>query len=388
MKTMKKVLPLMLCLVLLAACGETESTGGGVNEMLRLYAAPSEVLEVAVDDLSLGVYWGESELARCAFPETWSDTSPIKLFYVEETIEIRPVSGEHTGEKVNKANVFGQARDAVKYGEWTFAPTQLGVNIEKEGTDQLKVKFADLKYSRDSEDYMLFSRGDDVKAIVSASIGGKAELVSKKDSEYVVKFSGDGVLNQSVNFYMPKQPDTTVYEKASGDNRYYLSPYLYFGDEKRGDSNAFVRFESLDFVDISADEIVSAKYVVQNLTNLKGDVKLSVYGVKSDWCSMNTIWSARPGLDGEPLSTVNIKGAGEYQFDVTDLIKEMLTARGEVRRGAAPEPGMWGVEEDSPAGHTVRNGFALKADEAKDRAVIASGDNGLFSPYLEIVIKR
>ena len=388
---MKKILPILLCIILLAACGKNVSTGGNGTgkETIKVYAAPSDEMVVAIDDLSLGIFWGESSFARCAFPENWSDATPIKLFCEKETIEIRPIKGEYTGEKIKHTNAYKQSRDAVKYGEWIFSPTMLGVNTETVGTAQLEIKFNDLKYSRNSEDYMLFSREDDVKAMVYASLDGKAEVASKSDSEYLVKFSGEGTLNQSINFYIPKQPDTCVYERISEDSRYYLSPYSYFGDEKRGNANAFVRFESLDWLDASADEIVSAKYVVQNLTTLKSSVKLSAYGVKSDWCSINTTWPTRPILDDKAFDTVSIKSAGEYKFDVTDLLKEMLQNRGEARKGVVPEPGLQGVTENSPQVHSIRHGFALKVDgEIKERMAIASGDNGLFSLYLEIVVKR
>lgn len=88
-------------------------------------------------------------------------------------------------------------------------------------------------------------------------------------------------------------------------------------------------------------------------------------------CSINTRWFNRPPFDGTPVSQVKIQAKGDYILDVTSLLKEMLKNK-----------------PYENAAYSVQNSFFIRCDSTGGSLLLASGDNGLFSPFLEIVLKE
>ena len=179
-------------------------------------------------------------------------------------------------------------------------------------------------------------------------------------------------LNQSVHLYKPKQPDTSAYENTGDEAGHYLSPYMLLGDSTiKGEGWTFIRYETLNNLPLDPEKIVSAKYVFHNLFDLQKEAKISAYAVTADWCSINTRWFNRPPFDEKPLSEVIIQKAGDYKLDVTALLKEMITNK-----------------KIKNAKYSVQNSFFIKSETQDSNMIFASGDNGLFSPLLEIVLSE
>jgi hypothetical protein len=120
---------------------------------------------------------------------------------------------------------------------------------------------------------------------------------------------------------------------------------------------------------IDQDKIISAKYVFRNLFDQPKEVKIGAYAVTADWCSINTRWFNRPTFDEKPISQAAVQKAGDYELDITNLFKEMIKNRA-----------------DENAKYSVRNSFFIRSDTPDSSLILPSGDGGLFSPYLEVVI--
>lgn len=192
------------------------------------------------------------------------------------------------------------------------------------------------------------------------------KFLNDKNTKYPV------VLNQSIHLYKSKQPDTSAYENTGDVASHYLSPYILLGDETlKGEGWTYVRFETLNSLNIDPEKIVSAKYVFHNIFDLKKETKISAYAVTADWCSINTRWFNRPPFDEKPISEVIVKTSGDYELDVTALLVEMMKNKGKEN-----------------ATYSIQNSFMIRSDTEGSNVIISSGDNGLFSPVLKIVLSE
>lgn len=242
-------------------------------------------------------------------------------------------------------------------------PTSFGVNTEivipkrtNENKYQIKIQLPNLAPDTSSPDYIVFKTAlekGEVKSLLYTpllidnkgkwSYANSIKLLDKdvENNVYTVEYSVDEkfltdkntkfpvTLNQSVHLYKSKQPDTSAYENTGDVASHYLSPYILLGDKTlKGEGWTYVRFETLNSLDINPEKIVSAKYVFHNLFNLDKEVKIGAYAVTADWCSINTRWFNRPPFDEKPISEVIVKTSGDYELDVTALLVEMMKNKG------------------------------------------------------------
>jgi hypothetical protein len=141
---------------------------------------------------------------------------------------------------------------------------------------------------------------------------------------------------------------------------------MLLGDSTlKGEGWTYIRYETLNNLNIDPEKVVSAKYVFHNLFDLPKEVTIGAYAVTADWCSINTRWFNRPPYDERPVSQVSIKKRGDYSVDITPLLKEMIKNKG--------------VKD---AKYSVNNSFLIKCDTPDSNMIFPSGDNGLFSPFL------
>lgn len=380
---------------------------------LRVFSAPIEYSNNLIEDV-------EDEYVACGsyfpkvFPKQLSDKTSIKIGDDYDFAEIMPPDGNvYASEMSETINAFGQKRKAVVYsdmfgkeGDYRCYATAFGVNTEivlpkraEQNTFRIKLKLPNLVPDTGSPDYILFKTAlekGQVQSILYTPLAvdkkGKwcysntVRLIEKDSStntytvEYTIdqKFLQDKstkypvALNQSIHLYKPKQPDTSAYENTGEQAGHYLSPYMLLGDKTiKGEGWTFVRYETLNSLNIPADKIVSAKYVFHNLFDLEKEAKIGAYAVTADWCSINTRWFNRPPFDEKPISEVLIKDRGDYELDITALMKEMIANK-----------------ERENAKYSVQNSFLIRSDSIDSNMIFASGDNGLFSPVLEIVLSE
>jgi len=379
---------------------------------VRIYSAPIEDSENAITQNTDGGYIGDGKFIKKSLPEAWSSKNPICIKDGTNFAEITPAQiGEYNFEQKSFVNMFGQSRDAMIYedafGKGTdlnCSVTSFGVNMEivfpkrpEQNTYQIKLKLPELIPDTGSPDYILFKTAlekSEVRTVLenplAADKNGKwsyansVKLVDKDSASgvYTVEYTIDETfissestkypvkVNQSINLYKSKQPDTSAYENTGEEAGHYLSPYMLLGDSTiKGEGWTFVRYETLDLLNIPAEKIISAKYVFRNLFDVSKEVTIGAYAVTNDWCSMNTRWFNRPTYDEQPISQVVVQKAADYSLDITSLFKEMIKNK-------------WREEPK----YSIRNSFMIKSDTKDSNIIFSSGDGGLFSPYLEVVL--
>lgn len=380
------------------------------TQTLYVYSAPVEAANVLRDEdgaLSCpGEYFTKTLSLALSAREGISVTGPDMHAVVYPEAE-----GSFAGARETGVNAFGQEREAVRYADacgkgvdLICSPTTFGVNLEivlqkKPETNRwhIRLQLPELVPDTGSPDYILFKTALEdgrVKAILytplaADSRGGwsyanSVRLIDKdrETGTYTVEYTIDEAfladketsypvrLNQSVHLYTPKQPDTSAYSETGDEAGHYLSPYMLLGDSTiKGEGYTFVRYETLAGLRIDPDQVVSATYRVRNLFAPAQPVTIGAYAVTADWCSINTRWFNRPPFDEAPVGTATVSGAGDVAIDVTPLLKEMLRH---------PD------EENAP--YSVNNSFLIRCDTPGANLLFASGDNGLFSPGLEIVL--
>lgn len=379
---------------------------------ILLYSAPvEESLNVITE--SNDKYIANGDYFEKNFPKQVSEETPITVRTGNNYINIYfPSEKMSTAEKQTKV-LFDVEREAVVYSDvfgkdmdYICYPTSFGINTEivipkrtKENKYQIKIQLPNLAPDTSSPDYILFKTAlekGEVKSLLYTpllvdkkgnwSYANSVKLVDKDVEnniytvEYIVdeKFLNDKntkypvVLNQSIHLYKSKQPDTSAYENTGDVASHYLSPYILLGDETlKGEGWTYVRFETLNSLNIDPEKIISAKYVFHNLFDLKKETKISAYAVIADWCSINTRWFNRPPFDKRPISEVVVDESGDYELDITALLVEMIKNK-----------------QKQSAIYSVRNSFLIKSDTENSNICISSGDNGLFSPCLKIVVSK
>lgn len=348
-----------------------------------------------------------------AYPEIFSENTGITITKNNFSFTIYPYENKaFPGVLTDSQNIHGQNLQCVNYGklfgentDLNIFSTTFGINTEliflkkpNENTFNIKLKLSEnLVPHTLSPDYILFKDAMEdgaVKAIVYTPLltdqnknwcFDNSVILTEKDSEtntYTIEyrinqeFLNNAVYpikaNQSVYAYIPKQPDTSAYSDTGDEVRHYLSPYMLLGDSTfKGEGYTFVRYETLDTLDIEPDKIISAKYNFCNLFEPENKTTISAYAVTEDWCSINTIWLTVPKYDKKAISSVEVKEAGLYSLNLTSFIKAILKNKNK-----------------SDALYTVNNSFFIKSETKNSSIILPSGDNGLLSPFLEIVTEQ
>lgn len=387
-----------------------ERTGG--EKEIYMYSAPIEQSSNLILQ-GENSYVSEGSYSFKMFPTLLSDASPIEVGDGNNFAKLYLQGKELKGKLEDRQNAFGLNKQAIVYEnafqkgeEYVCYPTSFGVNTEivipkrtKEYKYQIKVQLPNLAPDTSSPDYILFKTAlekGEVKSLLYTpmivdkngnwSYSNSVKLVDKdpENNTYTVEYDIDEeflndkntkfpvILNQSVHLYKAKQPDTSAYENTGDVASHYLSPYILLGDSTlKGEGWTYVRFEALNNLNINPEKIVSAKYVFHNLFDLNKETKISAYAVTADWCSINTRWFNRPPFDDKPISEVVLTKSGDYKLDITSLFVEMIKNKGKEN-----------------AAYSIQNSFMIRSDTEGSNVIISSGDNGLYSPVLEIVLSE
>jgi len=346
------------------------------------------------------------------FPLTLSGDSGIEIGEGYNYINILLGGDRESSGKTDWiTNAFGQKRQAVVYQnafgkgqDYRCFPTSFGVNTEivipkkvDEATFRVKIQLPNLVPDTSSPDYVLFKTAlnkGEVRSILYTplvcdrngnwSYKNTVKLVEKDSATntYTIEYTVDPAfltskstkyplnLNQSIHLYKSKQPDTSAYENTGDVAGHYLSPYMLLGDQTlKGEGWTYIRYETLNTLALDPDKIVSAKYVFHNLFDLPQEAKIGAYAVTADWCSINTRWFNRPPFDENPVAETIVQSRGDYELDITYLIQEMIRNND---------------KENFP--YSIQNSFMIRCDTENTNIALAAGDNGLFSPLLEIVV--
>lgn len=376
-----------------------------------VYVYSAHVEEEAVFEETEDGFEHTGQYVRETLPDTWSAEGAMTVSGNGQYIRITPAGSVSSAGKAGKEiDAFGRERACVVYPDafgpgidYVCTPTAYGLNTEiilrKPGdktTFDIQVQLPTLVPDTQSPDYIAFRQDkdtNDVQSILytpvavdkrgSWSYENDIKLIDKDsgtntyrlsyiiDAEFLKTASYPVRLNQSLHLYKAKQPDTSAYSDTGDVAGHYLSPYMLMGDSTpKGEGWTYIRYETLNKLAIDPDDVIAARYVFHNLLDLKSPMTVGAYAVTADWCSINTRWYNRPEYDTRPMSQIDVQKRGDYALDVTTLVKEMLKNIGQ-----------------KDALYSVNNSFMIRSDTPDSSALFASGDGGLFSPMLEIVLK-
>ena len=319
-----------------------------------------------------------------------------------------PLDTEHISEFKHVKNVFGQIKECVKYkgvykdlSLYCYA-TSFGLNSEivipeysGENIYSVKIKQPKGLFIEEETDYVLFRDEEDLRSMIFTSLAVDSNGVWNYNNRVILALAEDGecyvhfvidedflksadtkypvTINQSINAYKHKQPDTSLYSKTEDSARHYLSPYMLLGKETvKGEGWALIRYEVLEELDVKAENVLKAEYYVSNLCKSESVGSIGTYAITDDWCSVNTRWKSRPTYEDVPIHVTKVRSTGVYGVDITRLFKDMIRNRGEY------EPR-----------YSVRNSFLIKNDNSKGSTLLlGSGDLGMETPYLKVVVKQ
>ena len=376
-----------------------------------VYVYSAQVEDEAVFEKTEEGYEHTGQYARETLPDTWSAENAMTVSGNGQYIQMKPADDTaSTGKAGKETDAFGRQRACVVYPDafgagidYVCTPTAYGLNTEivlrKPGDKtsfDIQVQLPDLIPDTQSPDYIVFrpeKNTEEVKSIFYTPIAvdkkgnwsyANAAKLTEKDSatntyrltyiidaEFLKSASYPVRLNQSLHLYKAKQPDTSAYSDTGDVAGHYLSPYMLMGDSTlKGEGWTYIRYETLEKLTLDPDDVITARYVFHNLLDLPRPMTVGAYAVTADWCSINTRWYNRPEFDDRPMSQVDVQKKGDYTLDVTTLVKEMLKNKGQKN-----------------ALYSVNNSFMIRSDTPDSSALFASGDGGLFSPMLEIVLK-
>ena len=181
--------------------------------------------------------------------------------------------------------------------------------------------------------------------------------------EYPIK------INQSFHLYKNKQPDSATY--SNSNSGYYLNDKVILGNDiSKGEGQLLVRFEDLDLIDIKPQDIIFAEYIISEISDTNQIATIVMYPVLSSWCSLNVRWDTKPVYSKEYTQEVTVKEAGDYHFDITEIIKKWIENKGE-----------------KEAEYSIQHGFALVNKTPETPKIFATGDHGTFTSCIKISIK-
>ena len=176
--------------------------------------------------------------------------------------------------------------------------------------------------------------------------------------KYPIKF------DPSFEMYLNKMVDSTVYSKHNINN--YLANYAIVGDHPDfGEGWHYVRLRLTWFMKLSGKRIIKSTYSVRNLSNLKRDSEICLMDMNEQWSSTQMLWDTRTKNYNDYLE-VKVGKKPYIQFDITEYVK-------------------WAIDDED--GMMESTGLLLKTKERDVFNIIATSDNGLYSPFIQLDIE-
>lgn len=296
-------------------------------------------------------------------------------------------------------NMYGDKVDAVVYKredmDAVFYPTKSGIKTEiilKEKLENcelhFKVKSSALSYENKQNGYILFKNGNEIVNVIyrplvqyttdkdaqfdvttQMDVIGKGDechvemildksFVNDEESQYPIK------LDPAFEMYLNKMPDSTVYSGYDINN--YLANYAVVGEHPLlGEGWHYVRFRLNWFMELNSTEIKKATYNARFLSSNKKKFKLCLFNMNEQWSSTGILWENR-AQDFTEYCEDSLRNHNYIHLDVTKFIKESFDDKS------------WTEES---------NGLVLKAKDSKAFTILATSDNSLYPPYIQIDMK-
>lgn len=317
-------------------------------------------------------------------------------------IEFMPedCKGFSEAKHITYTNMYGTKVDAVRYErndiDLVFYPVRSGIKMEvvlkekpKSGPFTYFVQTQGSSAVNDQNGYVLFKNGNSNAALVyqplvsyqmkeggnqldissTMEVGGGSgvytvkihlnqDILDDENLQYPVKF------DPSFELYLNKLPDTSVYSKF--DINSYLRHYAIIGEHPElGEGWEYIRLRLNYFMTLSSSSIISSTTNFRILNQNKS-VKSELYALKEDWSSTKMTWENR--VFSESSSRIKPFVNGLFlSFDITDIVKECFESGNKKQESF---------------------GYVLRHPDLNDYLILASSDNGVYSPFVEICVSR
>jgi hypothetical protein len=244
-------------------------------------------------------------------------------------------------------------------------------------TPQILIGY-DNDYGKAREDYkngyITLRRGsgfDDIDAIIYGALCKTSDNYEMEltpniekitENQWGITYGFDDyqtLINQSIALYTSNMPDSCAYSNFAQNQ--YLARFAYVGNsDLLGDGLDYLRYRLDYYLYLNADNVIDASYNFYAISNADTD-KFLINENLDQWSSTGLSWKKRntefSKLDVECTKNEN----GYYSIDITDYAKKCF----------ADETWM-----------TESYGLALGYDG--DMQMIATSDNPVFIPYLQI----
>lgn len=356
-----------------------------------------------------GTFTNPSNDIQSQFPSTWSVEAPILIKKSYSKMAVYPITGmSRPCQKKTFTNVYGLDEEGLLYkqafgnNDVYIAPDDFGINMEivlqGEATSSIAfcIEMENVEADTTCPDYVLFRdvKEQEVKGVLykplvmekggnlidSLSNDAYTFHITKTESNvftikidlqktFLEKATYPIKINGSLHMYKSKQPDSAIYSNSA--QGYYLNDKVLLGNSPdKGEGQLLVRFEALDLIDLQAEEIISAEYMLSEISKGESTASIAMYPVLSEWCSLNTRWASKPVYDTQNAYRVSVTKSGDYSFDITEPLKKWIENRGKETE------------------YIIRHGFVLVNETPENPKLFATGDNGMFTSCLKIKLRK
>lgn len=329
---------------------------------------------------------------------------PVKLneeFTIKDTkgsfdIQFVNISDEFTEGKLERyTNIYGDEVQAVSYqnieeGTTVYVySTYTGIRVEYQCKDRLYqpkiiVKTQANSYREEKNGYIVLKRGDDKEIVIhdpviknneKLSWKGKFSCIHKSNGYHLTMNLDEKQVNSkeikvefSIDRYVNKIPDTNICSKSMVNA--YLKNYAIIGNHMDyGECWNYLRFRIKYFIDTDPDNIIDAKYYTKCLYGKKNLRELKMYTNVDQWSSTMMTWNDKLPIDEKrKVLCSEAKGVDNNWicFNMKRFVKECV------------EDIEWLTESMG----------CRMVQENNDYTAIASSENSLYVPYLEIVLSE
>ena len=378
-----------------------------INENNVLDICDNTITQVSTDSefSQHYLYTNKFNNVKTYLPETIDTLNGIHIEYNNTVINVFSEKNKVKPNKVLYKNVYGKRSEYVCYEEgdnqYYITIEDFGIHTEfvlknNKTTEIIYfISMENVNLDKSSPDYILFreTENNDVKAIIYYPIIiGKTEnlleAMSNKHNTVEITETENGIYKMTINLdqnyinnikfpvkvsqtfhlYKAKQPHTSIY--SNSNKSHYLNDTIVLGNGARGEGQLLVRFEALDLLNINPQNIISAEYVISEISGTKGEASIALYPVISNWCSINVRWNIKPLYSTENAYRATVSESGDYRFELAEILKQWVTNRGK--------------EGD----YTTRHGFVLINETSDVPKLFATCNSGIFTSCLIIKMQK
>lgn len=363
-----------------------------------IYAAPVQYFDgemyqpidntIIESDRENFAYENKANSIKTYFPKKISDGFLIERENFSFNFNIDTDSTNFTdGKLTDYTNIYGQSIKAVCYNSENYSlyfyVSNAGIEIDTVSdkgiteTPEILIDY-DNNYGKARENYkngyIALRRGNgfnDIDAVIYGPLcrtddNYEIELTPNinevGEDQWGITYNFDveqTKINQAIVLYTSNMPDSCAYSEFSQNQ--YLARFAYVGSSNLfGEGLDYLRYRLDYYLYLNPDNVIDASYNFKVLSDASTD-KFVVNENLDQWSSTGLSWKNRNTKFSEVNATCTIVENGYYSLNITDYAKKCF----------ADETWM-----------TESYGIALGYDG--DMQVVASSDNSMFIPYLQI----